>query len=60
MEALNDLVRFFSFLLSLSFKINYIYLKNRSGKVRYIGASSMWAWQFSKAQAIAEKRGWAK
>jgi len=32
----------------------------RSGKVRYIGASSMKAWQFSKAQYIAEKRGWAK
>jgi len=32
----------------------------RSGKVRYIGASSMYAWQFAKAQAIAEKRGWSK
>jgi aryl-alcohol dehydrogenase-like predicted oxidoreductase len=32
----------------------------RSGKVRYIGASSMWAWQFSKANHIAEKNGWAK
>jgi len=32
----------------------------RSGKVRYIGASSMRAWQFAKAQAIAERRGWAK
>ena len=32
----------------------------RSGKVRYIGASSMWAWQFAKAQQIAEKNGWAK
>ncbi len=32
----------------------------RSGKVRYIGASSMWAWQFNKAQHIAEKRGWTK
>ncbi|KAJ3288507.1 hypothetical protein HK104_008134 [Borealophlyctis nickersoniae] len=32
----------------------------RMGKVRYIGASSMFAWQFAKAQAIAEKRGWAK
>jgi aryl-alcohol dehydrogenase (NADP+) len=26
----------------------------RSGKVRYIGASSMWAWQLSKAQYTAE------
>ncbi|KAJ3052761.1 hypothetical protein HK097_005717 [Rhizophlyctis rosea] len=32
----------------------------RLGKVRYIGASSMFTWQFAKAQAIAEKRGWAK
>jgi 1-deoxyxylulose-5-phosphate synthase len=29
----------------------------RSGKARYIGASSMFAWQFAKAQAIAERRG---
>jgi len=28
----------------------------RSGKVRYIGASSMYAWQFAKAQHIAEKK----
>src|ERR687889_1245707 len=26
----------------------------RSGKARYIGASSMFAWQFAKAQAVAE------
>ncbi|MET3557067.1 aryl-alcohol dehydrogenase-like predicted oxidoreductase [Streptococcus rupicaprae] len=32
----------------------------RMGKVRYIGASSMYAWQFVKANSIAEKRGWAK
>ncbi|KAG1473797.1 hypothetical protein G6F56_000746 [Rhizopus delemar] len=32
----------------------------RSGKVRYIGASSGPAWQFQKANAIAEKNGWAK
>ena len=32
----------------------------RSGKVRYIGASSMWAWQFSKSLHIAELRGWTK
>ena len=25
----------------------------RSGKARYIGASSMYAWQFAKAQAVA-------
>ena len=32
----------------------------RSGKVLYLGASSMYAWQFSKAQYIAEKNGWTK
>lgn len=32
----------------------------RSGKVRYIGASSMWAYQFAKMQFVAEKRGWTK
>jgi aryl-alcohol dehydrogenase-like predicted oxidoreductase len=30
----------------------------RAGKARYIGASSMYAWQFAKAQAVAERRGW--
>lgn len=32
----------------------------KSGKVRYIGASSMYAWQFAKAQHIAERNGWTK
>ena len=32
----------------------------RSGKVRYIGASSMWAWQFSKALYTADQHGWAR
>ncbi|KAG0340270.1 hypothetical protein BG000_000277 [Podila horticola] len=32
----------------------------RSGKVRYIGASSMFAWELQKANNIAEKNGWAK
>jgi len=32
----------------------------RSGKVRYIGASSMWAWQFSKSLHISELRGWSR
>lgn len=31
-----------------------------SGKVRYIGASSMWAWQFSKAQHTATANGWTR
>ena len=30
----------------------------KAGKARYIGASSMWAWQFSKAQHTAERNGW--
>ncbi|GGO28660.1 hypothetical protein GCM10010116_57470 [Microbispora rosea subsp. aerata] len=30
----------------------------RAGKARYIGASSMWAWQFAKAQHTADKHGW--
>jgi 1-deoxyxylulose-5-phosphate synthase len=32
----------------------------RSGKARYIGASSMFSWQFAKAQYTAEKHGWTK
>lgn len=32
----------------------------RAGKARYIGASSMYAWQFQKAQYVAEKNGWTK
>jgi aryl-alcohol dehydrogenase-like predicted oxidoreductase len=32
----------------------------RSGKARYIGASSMWAWQFAKAQNVAQSHGWAR
>jgi len=32
----------------------------RSGKVRYIGVSSMWAWQFAKAQNVARSRGWTE
>ena len=32
----------------------------RSGKARYIGASSMFAWQFAKAQAVAEAHGWTR
>jgi 1-deoxyxylulose-5-phosphate synthase len=31
----------------------------RAGKARYIGASSMWAWQFAKALATSERHGWA-
>ena len=30
----------------------------RAGKVRYLGASSMHAWQFAKAQHVAERNGW--
>ncbi len=31
----------------------------RAGKVRYIGASAMFAWQFQKARNVAESHGWA-
>ena len=32
----------------------------KAGKARYIGASSMYAWQFAKAQHVAEQHGWTK
>ena len=32
----------------------------RSGKVRYLGASAMFAWQFLQAQHVAEVNGWTK
>lgn len=32
----------------------------KAGKARYIGASSMWAWQFSKMQYIASLNGWTR
>jgi aryl-alcohol dehydrogenase-like predicted oxidoreductase len=32
----------------------------KSGKVRYIGASSMHAWKFARALGIAEKNGWTR
>jgi len=32
----------------------------KAGKARYIGASSMFAWQFAKAQYVAEKNGWTR
>jgi aryl-alcohol dehydrogenase-like predicted oxidoreductase len=31
-----------------------------SGKVRYIGASSMWTWQFQMLNHVAELNGWTK
>lgn len=31
-----------------------------SGKVRYIGASSMLAWQFAKANQVAKENGWTQ
>lgn len=30
----------------------------KAGKARYVGASSMYAWQFAKAQHAAERNGW--
>jgi aryl-alcohol dehydrogenase-like predicted oxidoreductase len=32
----------------------------RMGKARYLGASSMYAWQFAKAQHLADTRGWTR
>lgn len=32
----------------------------RAGKVRYIGASSMHAWQFAKSLYLADRHGWAR
>jgi aryl-alcohol dehydrogenase (NADP+) len=32
----------------------------KSGKVRYIGASSMYAWQFTKALYVADLQGWTR
>jgi 1-deoxyxylulose-5-phosphate synthase len=32
----------------------------RAGKVRYIGASSMYAWQFAKLQHAADLHGWTR
>ena len=32
----------------------------KAGKARYIGASSMFAWQFAKALAVSDANGWAR
>ncbi|APW40369.1 alcohol dehydrogenase [Rhodoferax koreense] len=32
----------------------------KAGKARYIGASSMYAWQFAKALATSERHGWTR
>jgi 1-deoxyxylulose-5-phosphate synthase len=32
----------------------------RAGKARYLGASSMWAWQFAKLQYAADLGGWTR
>ena len=32
----------------------------RAGKVRYLGASSMYAWQFARALHAADRQGWAR
>ena len=32
----------------------------KAGKARYIGASSMYAWQFAQALAIADREGWTR
>jgi len=32
----------------------------RAGKARYVGASSMWAWQFATMLAVADAGGWTR
>ena len=32
----------------------------KAGKARYLGASSMWAWQFAKMQHAADLHGWTR
>ncbi|MDA8435560.1 MAG: aldo/keto reductase [Actinomycetales bacterium] len=32
----------------------------KAGKARYLGASSMWAWQFAKMQYVADLHGWTR
>jgi aryl-alcohol dehydrogenase-like predicted oxidoreductase len=32
----------------------------KAGKVRYLGASSMWAWQFGKLLHLADSHGWTR
>ena len=32
----------------------------KAGKALYIGASSMWTWQFAKAQHVADMHGWTR
>lgn len=32
----------------------------KAGKARYLGASSMWAWQFMKALALQKANGWSR
>ncbi len=32
----------------------------KAGKARYLGASSMWAWQFAEMQHTAERHGWTR
>jgi aryl-alcohol dehydrogenase-like predicted oxidoreductase len=32
----------------------------RAGKVRYLGASSMYAWQFQRALCLADRHGWTR
>jgi aryl-alcohol dehydrogenase-like predicted oxidoreductase len=32
----------------------------KAGKVRCLGASSMWAWPFAKLQHTADRHGWTR
>ena len=32
----------------------------KAGKARYVGASTMWAWQFAQMNAVAREHGWTR
>ena len=38
----------------------YCQIRRRADKIRYIGASAMYAWQFVKLNAIAKVHDWAR
>lgn len=62
MEALNDLVRMGK-VRYIGGKESFVWQSSKYASrtnLHRSQASSMWAWQFSKAQAVAEKNGWAK
>jgi 1-deoxyxylulose-5-phosphate synthase len=50
----------FDYLTPLAETLEALHDIVKSGRVRYLGASSMWAWQFSKALYLADRHGWAR